>query len=87
MDATERWLDKLFRLRVHGSTDNPAPHKPLLLMVLFDLAELGQLPDEVLPLTGELTFKLTQYWAVVAARRGKPEIRYPFHRLRTDGVW
>lgn len=72
---------------MNRSTGNPAPHKPLLLLVVLDLAETGELPD-VLPLSGELTFRLTQYWGIVAPRRKqKPDIRMPFHYLGSDGVW
>ena len=88
MTSTNRWLSALARLRVDRSTGDPAPHKPLMLLVVFDLAETGQLADDILLLTGELTFRLTQYWVAVAGRRKQPpDIRLPFHHLGSDGIW
>ncbi len=49
MDAItrERWLSKLGKLRVDWAKGNPAPHKPLLLLVIIELAEQGRLPEKV----------------------------------------
>jgi putative restriction endonuclease len=87
MAAAEQWLGKLAKLRVDRQKRDPAPHKPLLLLVLFDLAEQDQLPD-LLPLTPELAFRFASYWSVVAHRRTQPpDVRMPFHHLQTDGFW
>jgi hypothetical protein len=39
MSAAERWLGKVNRL--HVDTVTKAPHKPLLLLVFLELAELA----------------------------------------------
>lgn len=88
MSLPNHWRSVLAGLRVDRSTGNPAPHKPLLLLVVFDLAEAGQLANDILLLTGELTFRLTEYWVAVAGRRKQPpDIRLPFHHLGSDGIW
>lgn len=87
MPTPEQLLQKLANLRVDRAKGNPAPHKPLLLLVLADLAERGELPA-ILPLTPELAFRFFTYWSVVAARRGqRPDVRLPFHHLKSDGFW
>jgi putative restriction endonuclease len=88
-DATrEHWLAKLAKLKVDRAKDNPAPHKPLLLLVLIELAEQSLLPHGTLPLTPELAFRFCTYWRIVAHRRKqKPDVRFPFHHLQSDGVW
>ena len=84
----ERWLAKLARLNVDRAKGNPAPHKPLLLLVLMELAEQGLLPHGTLPLTPEIAFRFCIFWCVVARRRKqKPDVRFPFHHLSSDGVW
>src|SRR5271156_1752587 len=84
----QRWLAKLARLNVDRAKGNPAPHKPLLLLVLMELAEQGLLPSGTLPLTPELAFRFCTYWRIVAHRRKqKPDVRFPFHHLQSDGVW
>src|SRR5207302_9612139 len=67
---------------------DPAPHKPLLLLVILDLAEMGQLTPMPLPLTPELAFRFCTYWSVLATRRHqRPDVRYPFYHLKSDGFW
>jgi putative restriction endonuclease len=83
----KKWLAKLARLRIdrHGT---PAPHKPLLLLAVIELAEQGLLPPKVLPLTPELAFRFCTYWTVVSRRRSqKPDVRYPFYYMKSDGCW
>jgi putative restriction endonuclease len=87
MADTEQWLAKMARLRIDRSR-GPAPHKPLLLLVVFELAEQGLLPKEILPLTPELAFRFCTYWNIVAPRRTqRPDVRLPFHHLHSDGFW
>jgi putative restriction endonuclease len=82
------WLKQISTLKVDRARGDPAPHKPLLLLVVFDLAEEGLLEQEVLALTGELAFRFCTYWTAVAARRKqRPDIRMPFHHLSSGGFW
>jgi putative restriction endonuclease len=88
MATPEEWLAKLSKLKVDKARGDPAPHKPLLLLVVLELAEQNELPKDVLPLTPELAFRFCTYWSVVASRRSpKPDIRYPFYHLKSDEVW
>lgn len=88
MDVNAYWLKQIATLKVDKASGDPAPHKPLLLLVVFDLAEEGLLEQEILALTGELAFRFCTYWTVVAARRTqRPEIRMPFHHLKSGGFW
>lgn len=85
-DQCEKWLSVAANLRVDRK-DNIAPHKPLLLLVVAELAEQGKL-EPILPLTGELVFRFLAFWTVVADRRSqKPNIRLPFYHMRSDGCW
>src|SRR5258706_6484975 len=88
----EQWLKTVANLRVDRK-GSIAPHKPLLpllLLVLAELAEKGQLPlvDRILPVTGELAFRFLGYWLVAAERRPqRPDIHLPFYHMRSDGCW
>ena len=53
-------LTKFSQLRIDRARGDPAPHKPLLLLALCDLAESGDLRD-VLPLSAELAFRFCTY--------------------------
>jgi len=87
MNRPDYWLGKFSKLRVDRARGDPAPHKPLLLLVLCDLAESGDL-REVVSLSPELAFRFCTYWSIVSARRSqRPDVRLPFHFLSGDGIW
>jgi len=88
MATPQEWLGKLAKLKVDKARGDPAPHKPLLLLVVLELAEQNLLPRDVLPLTPELAFRFCTYWSIVAHRRTqRPDVRYPFFHLKSDGFW
>lgn len=88
MDRSDYWLAKFSKLRVDRARGDPAPHKPLLLLVLCDLVEKASLAHNVLPLSPELAFRFYTYWGIVAERRRqRPDVRLPFHHLSGDGIW
>jgi putative restriction endonuclease len=83
----EKWLQVISNLRVDRK-GTIAPHKPLLLLVLAELAEQGKIRSSFLQLTGELVFRFLAYWTVVAERRTqRPDIHLPFYHMRSDGCW
>jgi putative restriction endonuclease len=82
-----RWLNILSDLN-YDPASGIAPHKPLLLLVVCDLTEAGKLDGALLHRDGDLVFRFSSYWRIVAdRRRTKPDIRLPFFHLRTEGVW
>src|SRR5438128_465257 len=88
MATPEQWLGKLAKLKVDKARGDPAPHKPILLLVVLELAEQGLLPKEVLPLSAELAYRFRTYWSIVSHRRDqRPDIRFPFYHLKSEGVW
>jgi putative restriction endonuclease len=88
MMTAEQWLAKIAKLKVYRAKGGPAPHKPLLLLVILELAEQGQLPADVVSLTPELAFRFASFWTIVAHRRTQPpDVRMPFHHLQQDGFW
>jgi putative restriction endonuclease len=88
MDTPGEWLRTISKLKVDRASGDPAPHKPLLLLVVLDLAERGILAAPIIPLTPELAFQFCTFWTVVAHRRKqRPDIRLPFHHLQSDGFW
>lgn len=88
MSIAETCLGRMARLNVDRATGDPAPHKPLLLLVVLELADQGLLVGDVLPLTPELAFRFFSYWEIVRHRRSQPpNVRLPFHHLESDGIW
>jgi putative restriction endonuclease len=82
------WLHKLATLRIDRSTNDPAPHKPLLLLVIIEMAEKGEIDGRDILLSPDLAFRFSAFWSVVAHRRKqKPEVRLPFHHLKSSEIW
>ncbi len=80
-------IKKLVKLRVDRSK-GIAPHQPLLILVIVELARSGQLVEPELKLTPDLAFRFAVYWSIVAHRRSQPpDIRLPFHHTRTSKLW
>ena len=82
------WLQKLARLRIDRARGNPAPHKPLLLLVIMEMVEKGEITSHEVPLSPDLAFRFGVFWSVVVKRRKQPpEVRLPFHHLGSSGMW
>lgn len=82
----EHWLKVISHLKV-DRRGGSAPHKPLLLLVVAEKAEKGEL-TESLALDGALAFQFFTFFSIVAARRTqKPNVRLPLYHLKSEGVW
>jgi hypothetical protein len=57
-----RLLAALARLKTDRATGDPAPHKPLLLLALFDLIESGRVVPPVVGLTADLGYQFLRTW-------------------------
>lgn len=65
-----------------------APHKPLLLLVLIDMAEAGEIHGPRLEKTAGLRLRFDSYWAICQPRwGGSPGLDLPFHYLSSQGFW
>lgn len=63
-----------------------APHKPLLLLCILDLAEAGKLDPPFLFKTADLRLRFDSYWAICQPRwGGQPGLDLPFHYLSSQG--
>ena len=85
-----RWLERMSSLRpdkAHPAL-GVAPQKPLLLLVVCDLAEEGKLGGALLRRDGDLAFRFSSYWRIVAGRRRtRPDVGLPFFHLSSEGFW
>jgi putative restriction endonuclease len=82
------WLHKFATLKIDRSRGDPAPHKPLLLLAILDMADRGEIIGAEIPLSPDLAFRFAVYWSVVAERRKqRPDVRLPFHHLSSAGIW
>ena len=89
MSSQTEWLRKLTALnpavnnKLGAGNERFAPHKPLLLLCVLELAEQGLLEDALLRLSPDLVLRFQSFWRIVVSRwTSKPDVRMPFHHLR-----
>jgi putative restriction endonuclease len=83
----KHWLRKIATLRIDRARGDPAPHKPLLLLVILEMADKGEVTGHEIALSADLAFRFSVFWSIVAQRRRQPpEARLPFHHLGSSGM-
>lgn len=94
MKPQKEWLRKLTVLnpavnsKFGSGNQRFAPHKPLLLLCVLELAEQGALEGDHLRISPDLILRFQCYWKGVVTRwTTKPDLRLPFHHLSTQGFW
>lgn len=90
-ERAARWLGKLTRLRPapgKGACRGVAPHKPLLLLCLLDMAESGEMMSCAFTRSPGLVLRFRSYGALVADRwPTRLDVRLPFFHLSSQGLW
>ena len=90
-DRARKWLARLTKLNPaagRGECHGKAPHKPLLLLCLFDMAESGELPARAFTRSPGLVLRFRSYGALVAERwPTRLDVRLPFFHLSNQGFW
>jgi putative restriction endonuclease len=90
-ELLKKWFGKLTRLNPasgRGQCRGKAPHKPLLLLCLIDMAEAGELPGRTFTRTANLVLRFKEYGALVSERwPTRLDVRLPFFYLKSQGFW
>ena len=76
--SASRWPDR---------TGNRAPQKPLLLLSMLDLFELGEINSNLIEITEDLLDLFDQYWVRALPFMKPSTLAMPFVRLESDGFW
>lgn len=94
MPSTEianKWLGRLSKLNPasgRGDCHGKAPHKPLLLLALLDMAESGELLSPVFTRAAGLVLRFRSYGSLVVARwPTRLDIKMPFFYLSSQKFW
>ncbi len=83
-NTLQKYVHKFKKLRVdraHGA----APNKPVLLLVILELIEQGQIRENIIPPSPSLFEIFMKYWSIVTDRR--PNLALPFFHLKSEGFW
>jgi len=87
----KQWLGKLTRLNPatgKGECQGKAPHKPLLLLCLLDMAENGEFPSRVFSRSPGLVLRFRSYGTLVVGRwPSRMDLKLPFFNLKIQNFW
>jgi predicted restriction endonuclease len=90
-DKASCWLAKLTRLNPatgRGESRGKAPHKPILLLSLLDMAETGEVTSPAFTRSSGLVLRFRNYGSITAARwQTRLDIRTPFFYLSRQDFW
>ncbi len=81
------YIRKFQRLHVDRSK-GIAPHKPILLISVFDEMDAGRITENRICITPELVATFKENWFnLVDSRIFQPKFALPFYHLKTDKFW
>ena len=90
-DLARTWMGRLVRLNPatgRGNCAGKAPHKPLLLLALIDMAERGELLQRSFTRSAGLVLRFKSYGSLVTDRwPTRLDIAMPFYHLKSQGFW
>ena len=69
------------------TTHHRAPHKPILLLAIFDLFDQNVLTANFVPLSPELAELFATYWEHIMPSDRTARMFLPFFHMKNDGFW
>lgn len=70
-----------------ADTRHRAPHKPILLLSIFDQFDQGEITRNFVPFSAELADLFASYWDLVMPVDRTPRMFLPFFHMKNDGFW
>lgn len=83
----QHWLDRLYNLRRDKRGNHERPHKPALLLALFDRLDRLKRTENAFAPDEELVQTFRRYFEVVRQRDDRPTMENPFYHLCGDLLW
>lgn len=84
----QRYLKKILNLKRAFRKGNYAPHKPILLLALFESIDKGEIKENKIFITPLLVGRFKDYWSwLVKESLFKPNFALPFFHLRSEEFW
>lgn len=91
MPTLDQAIERLYGLNVGiigtGNDRHERPHKPLLLLAVFDLIDEGLATPDRIPWCAELRDRFTARFEIVKTDHDKNSPENPFFYLRSEGFW
>jgi putative restriction endonuclease len=85
-EIIQNYLHQIFRLKRSASFGG-APHKPILLLSLFELIRKGQIVSNRIEITPELVLAFKNIWSKLVFSQHTANFSLPFFHMRSEPFW
>lgn len=88
LDILFNYVKKITKLHIGHNNGEKAPHKPILLLSIFDLIESGEISTNQIFITESLLGRFWENWvALTDTINFQPRFALPFYHLTFEGFW
>ena len=85
-ETLQKYLHQVLRLK-RSASNGGAPHKPILLLSIFELIRKGDISSNQIEITPELVLEFKSNWSKLVVTQHSPNFSLPFFHLRSDPFW
>lgn len=85
-EIIQKYLHQILRLKRSASFGG-APHKPILLLSLFQLIRKGEIVSNRIEITPELVLEFKNIWSKLVFSQHTANFSLPFFHLRSEPFW
>ena len=85
-ESIQKYLHQILRLK-RSASNGGAPHKPILLLSLFELIRKGDISSNQIEITPELVLEFKSNWSKLVITQHSPNFSLPFFHMRSEPFW
>lgn len=85
-ETLQKYLHQVLRLK-RSASNGGAPHKPILLLSIFELIRKGDISSNQIEITPELVLEFKSNWSKLVVTQHSPNFSLPFFHLRSEPFW
>jgi putative restriction endonuclease len=85
-ETLQKYLHQVLRLK-RSASNGGAPHKPILLLSIFELIRKGDISSNQIEITPELVLEFKSNWSKLVVTEHSPNFSLPFFHLRSEPFW
>lgn len=85
-ETLQKYLHQVLRLK-RSASNGGAPHKPILLLSIFELIRKGDISSNQIEITPELVLEFKSNWSKLVVTQHSPNFSLPFFHMRSEPFW
>ncbi|MBP5995241.1 MAG: HNH endonuclease [Crocinitomicaceae bacterium] len=85
-ESIQKYLHQVLRLK-RSASNGGAPHKPILLLSIFELIRKGDISSNQIEITPELVLEFKSNWSKLVVTQHSPNFSLPFFHMRSEPFW